>query len=106
MLDRIKMKRSQAQNKHDCAKCCMYTLICAPICVTELKDSKQKMLYLDNLEKILTLRMNGDSPFDDIDIPKDLLDEVKNYEEKTTNTKQSSDYYSTGTYFVGGSGCG
>jgi hypothetical protein len=84
----------------------MFTLICAPICAFELKQSKQKMLYLDSLEKIVTLRMNGDSPFDDIDIPKNLLDNVKKYAEKTTHTKQSSNYYSSDKYFVGGSGCG
>lgn len=53
--------------------------------------------------------MNADSPIGRIDIPKNELDDMKEYTEKkkvVVQYKKMDDYYSSGVFFLGASGCG
>lgn len=88
-------------------------LVFAPCGMACRKERLEHKAYLDNMIKVITLRMNSAGPSSDIDIPDDILQEMKHYNVKR-NGNASSDqyndryYYSDGACFVDdhGAGCG
>ena len=100
ILNRIKGKKTKIENKKGCGYCFLITILCAPLGCALIKSANTEYRRLENLERLTTLRMNAAGPSSEIDVPPEILDEVKKHSKRGGGRTQSTGD-TTGGYYVG-----
>lgn len=111
ILKRVVARRDKAELIASLSILCVIILVCAPCGIAIRKDRLERKAYFDNMIKVITLRMNAAGPSTDIDIPEDILQQMKDYvvKRKGNNDRYNDHYYYThGDCFVDdcGAACG